>query len=370
MIYLDSAATSQIDPEVIETMIEYLKNQYGNPASKYYPQAVEAQKALNNARTQVASLLNTESQFVLFTAGASESNNFIIKGVADNLSHKGKHIITSSIEHKSVLETCKYLETKGFEITYLPVTSDGLVDPEILKNSIRPDTILVSIMWANNEIGTINDIEKLTSICHENNVFFHSDATQAVGKVEIDLNKIPVDFLSLSAHKIYGPKGIGAAFIGPDDLGIRIKLTPLIHGGSQEYRMRGGTHAMHDIVGFGKACVIAKRDMHDYIPKIIEIENELKQSLLKKRPDITFNGNQTKKIPGLLSINIPGINNELLCKRVSESIAISTGSACSISESSYVIRSLSNESNNYIRLSLSKFSSLYTYDILYIADLI
>jgi cysteine desulfurase len=357
MTYLDSAATSQIDPEVIETMIEYMKTQYGNPVSKYYPQAVDAQNTLNASRAQVASLLNTESQFVLFTAGASESNNFIIKGVADKLSHKGKHIITSSIEHKSVLETCKYLETKGFEVTYLPVTPDGIVNPEILKSSIRPDTILVSIMWANNEIGTINDIEKLTTVCHEYDVYFHSDATQAIGKVEIDLNKIPVDFLSMSAHKIYGPKGIGAAYIGPDDLGIRIKLTPLIHGGSQEYRMRGGTHAMHDIVGFGRACEIAKRDMHDYIPKIIEIENELKQSLLKKRPDITFNGNQTKKIPGLLSINIPGINNELFCKQVSESIAISTGSACSISESSYVLEALSKSSDSTLRLSLSKFNN-------------
>ena len=223
-------------------MIKYLKTEYGNPSSKYYPQAVSAQNALAESRAKVAELLNVTSEFIIFTSGASESNNFILKGVAEKYQLKGKHIITSKIEHKSVLETCKYLASKGFEITYLDVTKDGLIDIQQLENTIRKDTILVSIMWVNNEIGTINDLSEIVSICHSKGVLLHSDATQAVGKMDIDLKKIPVDFLSFSSHKLYGPKGIGAAYLGPDELGIRHKLPALIHGGSQEFKMRGGTH--------------------------------------------------------------------------------------------------------------------------------
>lgn len=355
MIYLDSAATSQLDPEVIETMIEYLKTQYGNPASKYYPQALSAQHNLAESRTKVAELINASSEFILFTSGASESNNFILKGVADKLRYKGKHIITSKIEHKSVLETCKYLESKGYEVTYLDVTPEGFYDMTQLESSFKDDTILVSLMWVNNEIGTINDIKLITEICHSKGVLLHTDATQAVGKMRIDLEDVPVDFMSFSAHKLYGPKGIGAAYIGPDELGIRHKLTPLIHGGSQEFKMRGGTHAMHDIVGFGKACEVAKRDMSTYIPEIIKFESEFKHELLKANPKISFNGSQTKKIPGLLNISVPGINNELFCKQVSNNIAISTGSACSINDTSYVMDSIKQLEMNYIRISINKF---------------
>lgn len=357
MIYLDAAATTPIDPEVIEVMVNYLRNEYGNPSSKYYPQAIRAQEALKHARNQVASLLHVEPEYVIFTSGATESNNFIIKGVAEKYSAKGKHIITSKIEHKSVLETCKHLEKEGFEVTYLDVDSKGLVLPSELERAIRPDTILVTIMWGNNEIGTINDLECISDICIKNNVLLHTDATQVMGKMHVDLKRVKIDFLSMSAHKLYGPKGIGAAYIGPDDLGIRIKLPPLLHGGSQEQKLRAGTHAMHDIVGFGKACEVALRDMDTYIPQILNTEKELKDELIRVRPDITFNGDQISKIPGLLSINIPGINNELFCKQVVSELAISTGSACSIGEGSYVQESIKNNLP-YLRVSISKLSQL------------
>lgn len=356
MIYLDSAATTQIDPEVLDEMIDFMRTEYGNPASKYYPQALSAQSYLANSRAKVAQLLNVEQDNIIFTSGASESNNFIIKGIAEKYKKKGKHIITSKIEHKSVLETCKYLEKNGFEVTYLDVNHDGLFDLNQLKKSIRPDTILVSLMWVNNEIGVINDMAQVVNICHSENVMVHSDATQAVGKMDIDIKETPVDFLSISSHKLYGPKGIGAAYIGSDELGIRIKLPSLIHGGAQEFNMRAGTHAMHNIVGFAKACEIAKRDMNEYIQQIKNTEVKLKELLAEAIPDIRFLGSQESKIPGLLNISIPGINNELVCKQLSSKYAFSTGSACSINEGSYVINSIQHEESNYIRISLNKFT--------------
>lgn len=357
MIYLDNAATTPMDPEVLETMIEYMKTEYGNPSSKYYPQALRAQEALKHARSQVADLLGCDPEYLLFTSGATESNNFIIKGVAEKYHRKGNHIITSKIEHKAVLETCKHLEKQGFQVTYVGNDELGHVNIDELEDAIKDETILVSIMWGNNEIGTLNDIEKISTLCRKKDILFHTDATQVVGKVDMNLKKVPVDFMSMSAHKIYGPKGIGIAYIGPDDLGLRYKLPALLDGGDQEYKMRAGTHAMHNIVGFGKACEVAKRDMNEYVPIILGVENELKKELLKARPDITFNGDQDDKIPGLLSINIPGINNELFCKQVSGELAISTGSACSISDGSYVIESLNSIDNHLIlRVTLGKLS--------------
>lgn len=360
MIYLDNAATTPMDPEVLETMIDYMKNEYGNPSSKYYPQALRAQEALKHARNQVADLLGCVPEYLLFTSGSTESNNFIIKGVAEKFKRKGNHIITSKIEHKSVLNTCKHLEKLGHEVTYVGNDELGRVNIDEIEAAIKDETILVSIMWGNNEIGTLNDIEKISALCRINGVLFHTDATQVIGKIDVNLSSLPIDFLSMSAHKLYGPKGVGIAYLGPDDLGLRYKLPALLDGGDQEYKMRAGTHAMHNIVGLGKACEVAKRDMATYIPRILEIENEFKNELLKVRPDITFNGDQDCKIPGLLSINIPGINNELFCKQVSGEIAISTGSACSISEGSYVVK---NTINNYIRICINKLN-YYDYSLI------
>lgn len=357
MIYLDSAATTQLDPAVLNTMIEYMKYNYGNPSSKYYQQAVDAQNDLKKARTQVAKLLNTELEYILFTSGASESNNFILKGIADKYSSKKNHIITSKIEHKSVLEPLEYLKKKGFEISYLDVDPNGVIDLESLQAAITDNTALVSIMWANNEIGSVNDMVSISKICKEHGVLLHSDATQAIGKMNIDLSNKIVDFMSFSGHKIYGPKGIGIAYVGPDNLGIRYKLSPLIHGGSQEFKMRSGTHAMHDIVGIGMACEIAKETMNSNVSKILALEKYLVDGLVDLDSNITINAYTPNKLPGLVSINIPGINNEILIKQLSPDIAISTGSACSINEPSYVATALGKPTFEILRISISKFTT-------------
>jgi cysteine desulfurase len=356
MFYLDNAATTPLDPDVLKVMIEFLQNEYGNPSSKYYPQAMSAQNYLTQARNDVAKLIGCESEYVLFTSGATESNNFVIKGVAEKYSKKGKHIITSKVEHKSILEACKHLEKQGFHVTYLDIDHNGQVNLEQLRQSITDETTLVSIIWGNNEIGTLNNIKEIGEICKNQDILFHTDATQVIGKVPVNLNSVHVDFLSISAHKLYGPKGIGAIYVGPDDLGLRRKLPSLLDGGNQEYKMRAGTHSMHNIVGFGKACEIAAVNMDKYIPEILKRETALKNALLDINSDITFNGDQESKIPGLLSINIPGINNELFCKQISQDVALSTGSACSIGEKSYVLEALNlKEDTTTIRLALNKY---------------
>lgn len=383
MIYLDNSATTPIDPEVRDAMLPYLAEEYGNPSSKYYTLAENARKAVEESRAKLADLINADPDEIIFTSCASESNNMIIKGITDYkkyIENKGNHIITSVIEHKSVLQTCEFLAglenaimnkemnrfrpgkrkhrkiDRGFDASFLPVNEYGQVEKEILASAINENSILASIIWGNNEIGTLNPITVLAELCNSKGVLFHSDATQVLGKVEIDVKKTPVDFLSFSAHKIYGPKGIGACYIRKDKYGLKPSLTALIHGGSQEYGYRAGTLCVHNIVGFGKAAEIAKRDMNSYIPKIIEQELLLKEQLIKNIPNIVFNGHPYEKIPGVLSITIPGVNNELLIKKLKDKVAISTGSACSADEPSYVLQAigLGAATRNTIRLSLSK----------------
>lgn len=384
MIYLDNSATTPIDLEVKEAMLPYLAEEYGNPSSKYYTLAENAKKAVEESREKLAALINADSDEIIFTSCASESNNMIIKGVADYQKYilkKGNHIITSSTEHKSVLQTCKFLAgfenaimnkevnrfrprkkedkviDRGYGVSFLPVNEFGQVDKSTLENSLQPNTILVSIIWGNNEIGTLNPIGELGELCKARDVIFHSDATQVLGKIKIDVKEIPVDFLSVSAHKIYGPKGIGACYIRKDKYGLKPSLTALIHGGSQEDGYRAGTLAVHNIVGFGKAAEIAKRDMDNYIPDILIAEKKLKEELVKRIPDIRFNGHPNDKIPGVLSITIPGVNNELLIKRIKDEIAISTGSACSADEPSYVLEAIGKGAvtRHSFRISISKF---------------
>jgi len=360
VIYLDNAATTPLDPEVIEEMYTFMKTCYGNPSSKYYEQAELAKKHLNTARKQVSNLLGCTSEELIFTSGSTEGNNFVLKGIPDSNQHIGKHIITSKVEHKAVLNTCKWLETKGYDVTYLDVDSTGKVELDTLKKNLREDTVLVSLIWGNNEIGTLNNIKELSSITKANsNAYFHTDATQVVGKLEFSLDEYEIDFLTCSSHKLYGPKGIGACFIRNDEYGLRPEITPLLHGGSQEDGLRAGTYAMHDIVGFGKACEIANNTMTDYIPKIIENENLYKEELIKAIPEITFNGDQHNKIPGIINFSIPGINNEFLIKMLADEIAISSGSACALGEASHVQKTLENEIN-YFRLTFSKFNSKAT----------
>lgn len=388
MIYLDNSATTPIDPEVLDAMLPYLKEEYGNPSSRHYTLAVNAEKAVEHAREQVASLINADPKEIIFTGGASESNNFIIKGVADYLKfyeEKGNHIITSTVEHKSVLQTCHFLNgdvfwnrpdttvasrflkkknttkkiDRGFEVSFLPVNQYGQVLNETFEESIKENSILASFIWGNNEIGSLNNINELGRIAHNNGILFHSDATQVLGKIDINVKELPVDFLSFSAHKIYGPKGVGAAFIRQSGLSD-FKLTSLIHGGQQESGYRAGTSAVHNIVGFGKACEIAKRDMNEYIQKISELEIEAKKILTEKYPGIEFLGDPDNHIPGMIGMLIPDIVNEMFIKNLADTVAISAGSACGIGEPSYVIKeiNISDNHSNFIRITLNKNSNL------------
>jgi len=387
MIYLDNSSTTPIDPEVLDAMLPYLKEEYGNPSSRYYTLAVNAEKAVEQAREQVASLINADPKEIIFTAGASESNNFIIKGVADYKKYyeeKGNHIITSSVEHKSVLQTCKFLNgdvfwnksektiasqylkkkstakkiDRGYEVSFLPVNKYAQVEENIFRESIKENTILASFIWGNNEIGSLNNIENLTNITKEKGILFHSDATQVLGKIDIDVKRIPVDFLSMSAHKIYGPKGIGAAFIRQSGISD-YKITSLIHGGLQEKGYRGGTSAVHNIVGFGKACEIAKRDMKVYMKNISELEIETKKMLTEKYPGIEFLGDPKNSIPGVIGMLIPGIVNDMFIKNMADICAISSGSACGIGEPSYVIQEIGigDRSSQFIRITFNKMNS-------------
>lgn len=361
MIYLDNSATTKIDERVAKEMIPFLFEEYGNPSSKYYQLAQNAKSAVENSRKKIAELLNCDSEEIIFNSGASEGNNHIIKGIADFYSNKGKHMITSQIEHKSILEVFKFLEKKGFEVTYLKPNNTGTIDPEELEKAIRKDTILISIMWGNNEIGTLNDIETLNNIARKNKIFFHTDATQVVGKINIDLKKLNIDFLTMSAHKINGPKGIGALYVKNDDLGLPTMLTPLIHGGDQERGDRGGTHSVHNIVGIGKAAEICENEMKASLDKIKSLETLLKEELKNNLPrNIEFNGDLNSKIPGVLSLSIEGVNNELLLKKLKDKVAISTGSACNIRIPSYVLKAIGKNEKEImqtIRISIGKFNT-------------
>ncbi|MGL5069187.1 MAG: cysteine desulfurase family protein [Sarcina sp.] len=379
MIYLDNCATTPIDKEVLDAMQPYLNEEFGNPSSRHYTLAKNAERAVENAREQVASLINASPDEIIFTSCASESNNMIIKGTADYLKYyenAGNHIITSKIEHKSVLNTCKYLNgdifsnrtkkvrrkvvmppkiDRGFEVSFLNVNESGIVNLEDFKNSITDKTILASIMHGNNELGSLNDIKNLSKLAKEHGVLFHSDATQTLGKVNIDVKELDIDFLSFSAHKLYGPKGVGVAFIKKDK--VPRDMSSLIHGGSQESGFRAGTHAVHNIVGFGKACEIAKRDFDANIKHLTEMATELKNIIKAKYPNAIFINEGVDSIPGVVSVLIPDILNEMYLGNLADKIAISAGSACSIGEPSYVIEALgkSELTSNFLRFSVNKF---------------
>ncbi|AYA76005.1 cysteine desulfurase DndA [Bacillus sp. Y1] len=363
MLYLDNSATTAILPEVKDAMLPFLMEEFGNPSSKYYSLATNALTAVKTARINVSKLLGSSSDEIYFTSGSTESNNMILKGVADAYEQKGKHIITSKVEHPSILEVCQYLETKGFRVTYLEVDQFGRISIEDLEASITPETILVTIMWANNEVGSLNDIKRISDLCHEKDVFFHTDATQAVSKIDFKLENYPgITFLSCSAHKFHGPKGTGAVFIKNDQYGIPTKITPLLHGGGQENGLRNGTLAVHNIVGMGKAAEIAELNLENNIKKLVNLEQILTEILLEKfGTNISFNNDSTNKIPGLLSIKFIGLNNEILVKQLAPVIAVSTGSACSSSKPSHVLQAIGlsmGELRSTIRISLSPTSEL------------
>lgn len=368
MLYLDNSATTAVLPEVRDKMITYLSEEFGNPSGKYYNLAIHAKEAVETARKYISDLLNAKEHEIIFTSGATESNNMILKGVADYYSSKGNHIITSKVEHKAVLDVCKFLETKGFEVTYLDVDRYGRVNVEELENAIKEDTILVSIIWGNNELGSLNDIKRISEICLEKNIFFHTDATQVLGKVAIDLETLNgISFLSCSAHKLHGPKGVGAAFIRSDEFGKLIPLTPLLHGGGQENDIRSGTYAVHNIVGFGEAARIAKENLKQNIEQLQELEKKLTTLLMNKFGNkVIFNSDHDQKIPGIINVRFVGLNNEILLKTLAPVIAASSGSACSSTAPSHVLQAIGltlDQVRESVRFSMSPYDSLEDLDI-------
>lgn len=382
MIYLDNSATSPIDEEVREAMLPYLNEEFGNPSSKYYCQATRAKEAVEDAREKVAKLIGARPEEIIFTAGATESTNFIIKGYLDYRKFYGdgkNHVITSLVEHKATLNTCKYLNgelysnndpttslfgekkkvNRGFEASFVGVTSDGEINVEDIESKVKKNTALVSILYVNNEIGTISDVKAVSELCRNNNIAFHSDLTQALGKIKIDVKELGIDYASCSAHKIYGPKGIGAAFMKSDAYGIA-PITAFMHGGEQEFGFRAGTHAVHNIVGFGKAAEIALRDMKKNETHIQKLDELLLRGIANI-DGIHTTIEPSKRIPGIVSIVVEkkDFHNERFIKKISDEVALSTGSACSAGEPSYVIQALGlgDKVTKVLRVSINKFTT-------------
>lgn len=322
-IYLDHAATTPTRSEVVDVMLPYFTQQFGNPSSIYEVARIN-RKALDEARTTVAQALGATSEEIFFTSGGTESDNWAIKGIAEAYEKKGKHIITSNIEHHAVLHTCQYLEKKGYEVTYLPVDEYGQISIEDLKNAIRKDTILISIMYANNEIGTIQPIEAIGQVAKEHNIIFHTDAVQAVGHIPIDVKKMNIDLLSLSGHKLFGPKGIGVLYIRKG-----IKIRSLLHGGAQERNRRAGTENVPAIVGLAKALELSIEEMETSNKKIIQLRDYLIQGVQEKIPYVRLNGHPTERLPGNINFSFQFIEGEsLLIALDMHGIFASSGSAC------------------------------------------
>ena len=382
MIYLDNSATSPINEEVRDAMLPYLSEEFGNPSSKYYCKATNAKVAVEEAREKVAKLIGAKPEEIIFTAGATESTNFIIKGYSDYRKYydDGKnHVITSLVEHKATLNTCRYLNgelysnndptislfgekkrvDRGFEASFVGVTSNGEISVEEIEKAIKENTALVSILYVNNEIGSISDVSRVSEICKSHNIALHSDLTQALGKLEIDVKKLGIDYASCSAHKIYGPKGIGAAYMKSDAYGIA-PITAFMHGGEQEFGYRAGTHAVHNIVGFGKAAEIALRDMKKNETHIQKLD-ELLIHGIANIDGIHTTVDESKRIPGIVSLVVEkeDFHNERFIKKISEEVALSTGSACSAGEPSYVIQALGlgDKVTKVLRVSINKFTT-------------
>ena len=358
-IYLDYAATCPMDERVAKKMMEYmtLDGVFGNPASRSHKFGWQAEEAVDIARNQIADLIGADSREIVFTSGATESDNLAIKGVAHFYQTKGKHIITCKTEHKAVLDTCRQLEREGFEVTYLDPKSDGLLDLEKLKATIRPDTILVSIMHVNNEIGVIQDIKAIGDICRERKVLFHTDATQSVGKLPINLAELNVDLLSMSSHKLYGPKGIGALYVRRKP---RVRLEAIIHGGGHERGMRSGTLPVHQIVGMGEAYRIAKEEMADEMARLTALRDRLYNGL-KVIEETYVNGSMEHRIGSNLNISFNFVEGESLMMALRD-IAVSSGSACTSAslEPSYVLRALGRNdelAHSSIRFTLGRWTT-------------
>ncbi len=356
-IYMDYSATTPIDPRVAQKMIPYITEHFGNPASRSHPYGWEAEEAVEEARAQVAALVNADPREIVFTSGATESDNLALKGIAEFYQDRGKHIITVKTEHKAILDTARELERKGFEVTYLDVLENGLIDLDALKAAIRPDTILVSVMMVNNEIGVIQDIETIGELCRDQGVFFHVDAAQATGKVAIDLQQLKVDLMSFSAHKTYGPKGIGALYVRRKP---RVRLEAQMHGGGHERGMRSGTLATHQIVGMGEAFRIAKEEMDEENARIKALRDRLWAGL-STMEEVHINGDMTQRVPHNLNVSFNFVEGESLMMAIKD-VAVSSGSACTSAslEPSYVLRALGRSdelAHSSIRFSVGRFTT-------------
>jgi cysteine desulfurase len=367
-IYMDNHATSPVDPRVLETMMPYLTGIFGNAASRNHSFGWEAEGAVEKAREQVAKLIGATAKEIIFTSGSTESNNLALKGIAEMYRERGNHIITQVTEHKAVLDTCKRLEKSGYRVTYLPVKADGLIDLEDLKRAFDEKTILVSIMFANNEIGVVQPVTEIGKLCRERNVIFHTDGVQAVGKIPVDVNSMNIDVLSLTAHKIYGPKGVGALYVRRRN--PRVQISEQINGGGHERGMRSGTLNVPGIVGLGKACELAGQEMAEEGERLRKLRDKLKAKLEGSLDYIHVNGSMEHRLPNNLNISFVYVEGESLLMGIND-VAVSSGSACTSAtlEPSYVLKALGlgdDVAHSSIRFGLGRFNTEAEVD--YVAD--
>jgi len=367
-IYMDNHATTPVDPRVLEAMLPFFGEKFGNAASRNHSFGWSAEEAVENARAQIARLVNANPKEIIFTSGATESNNLAIKGVAEMYREKGNHIITQVIEHKAVLDTCKRLEKYGFEVTYLPVEKDGRINLDDLRRAITPKTILISIMYANNEIGVINPIAEIGKIAKEKGVFFHVDGVQAAGKVPVDVQKDNIDLLSLSGHKIYGPKGVGALYVRRRN--PRVQVSAIIDGGGHERGMRSGTLNVPGIVGMGKACEVCQNEMAEEGERLRRLRERLKEGIFAKLDEVYINGSMIHRLPHNLNVSFAFVEGESLLMGIND-VAVSSGSACTSAtlEPSYVLKALGvgeDLAHTSIRFGLGRFNTQEEVD--YVTD--
>jgi cysteine desulfurase len=358
-IYMDNHATTPMDPRVLEEMLPYFSQKFGNAASRNHEFGWVAEEGVETARERIAKLVGATAKEIIFTSGATESDNLAIKGVAEMYREKGNHIITAATEHKAVLDSCKRLEKYGYRITYLPVQKDGLVSLEDLKRAMDDKTILVTIMFANNEIGVLQPVTEIGKLCRERGVLFHTDATQAIGKVPVDVNKQNIDIMSISAHKMYGPKGAGALYVRRKN--PRVQLAAMMDGGGHERGMRSGTLNVPGIVGLGKACAIASEEMPQESCRLAGLRNRLREKIMGQLDEVYVNGSQEHRLPGNLNISFLYVEGESLLMGIND-IAVSSGSACTSAtlEPSYVLKALGlgdDLAHSSIRFGLGRFNT-------------
>jgi len=358
-IYMDNHSTTPMDPRVLEAMLPYFTEKFGNAASRNHQFGWEAEEAVENARKQIARLIHCDAKEIVFTSGATESDNLALKGVVEMYKEKGDHIITCTTEHRAILDTCKSLEKRGIKVTYLPVEKDGRVNPDEVRKAITDKTILISVMLANNEIGTIHPIAEIGKIAKEKGILLHCDATQGVGKIPVDVEALKVDLMSFTSHKIYGPKGVGALYVRKK--GPRVRLVPQIDGGGHERGMRSGTLPVPLIIGFGKACELCEQEMPAESKRIAAMRDRLQAQIMKDLDESYLNGHPTERLPHNLNISFAYVEGEALLMGVKE-IALSSGSACTSAtlEPSYVLRALgvgSDLAHSSIRFGLGRFTT-------------